>query len=295
VRFGLPLVAVLASGCLSFHSGAMPGEPAHATFAQVEGARVRYVDVGKGPAVVMLHGFASSLETWAGIIPQLKKTHRVLAIDLKGFGWTDRPEGDYSPSAQAKMVLALMKQRGIDKATFVAHSWGSSVTLALALEKPQAVERIALYDAWVYASQLPTTFHLARAGGVGELLYGAFYDQRPDEKLAWAFYDPSIISEELAEAVEKAMDRPGTKAAALAAVRGQRYEDVEARYSDIQAPTLLLWGREDRVSTLAVGERLSKQLPHAKLIVYPQCGHLPMMEAAAASTNDLLDFIGDGT
>ncbi|MFO0761009.1 MAG: alpha/beta fold hydrolase, partial [Byssovorax sp.] len=113
------LAAPLLAGCLSFHQGAMEGEPKTARFAQVEGARVRYVDVGKGPPVVLIHGFASSLETWDFLIPELSKTHRVVAMDLKGFGWTDRPEGDYSPTAQAKIVLALMKDRGIEKADIV--------------------------------------------------------------------------------------------------------------------------------------------------------------------------------
>jgi pimeloyl-ACP methyl ester carboxylesterase len=286
-------VALFAAtgGCLTFHQGAMPGEPKDATFAELNDTRVRYVDVGQGPAVVMLHGFASSLETWAPVIPEVKKNHRVLALDLKGFGWTDRPEGDYSPKAQAELVLALMKQRGISKAAFVAHSWGSSVALQLAIDHPDAVERLALYDAWVYASQLPATFHFARAQGVGELLYAWFYKERPDEKLSFAFYDQNNISEELVEAVERSLERPGTTAAALAAVRGQRYEEIERRYGEVKQPTLLLWGREDRVTTLGVGERLSKQLPNARLVVYPQCGHFPMLEAPAASTAELVRFL----
>jgi pimeloyl-ACP methyl ester carboxylesterase len=287
----LALALAPLGGCLAFHRGALPGEPKEATFVEVEGARVRYLDVGKGPAVVLVHGFASSLETWVPVIPSLVKAHRVLALDLKGFGWTDRPEGDYSPKAQAELVLAVMKARGIERAAVVAHSWGSSVALQLALDHPEAVERIALYDAWVYSSQLPATFHLARARGVGELLYAWFYTQRPDEKLALAFYDPNVVTEELAEAVERAMDRPGTTAAALAAVRGQRYDEVELRYQEIKVPVLLLWGREDRVTPLSVGERLSKQLPRARLVVYPQCGHFPMVEAASASTAELARFL----
>lgn len=290
-RAVLTLLGLAASGCLSFHQGALPGEPADATFAKLEGARIRYLDVGKGPPVVMLHGFASSLDTWAPVIRELQKTHRVLALDLKGFGWSDRPEGDYSPPAQAELVYALMKERGIEKAAVVAHSWGSSVALQLALTHPAAVERIALYDAWVYASQLPSTFHFARAGGIGELIYGLFYTERSDEKITWAFYDPNAISQQMADGVEESLHHPGTRAAALAAVRGQRYEEVEQRYGEVKVPTLLIWGREDRVSTLSVGERLSKQLPNAKLVVYPQCGHFPMYEAANASTAELVRFL----
>jgi len=286
----LSLVPILA-GCLSFHRGALPGEPRTATFADVEGARVHFVDVGQGPAVVMIHGFAASLETWKNIIPELAKTHRVLALDLKGFGWTDRPEGDYSPEAQARLVLALLTQRGIDRASVVAHSWGASVALEMALMAPERVKKLALYDAWVFEEQLPTTFHWARAGGVGETLFALFYTERAEDKMALAFYDKSYVTEELVDSVESALGRPGSTAAALAAVRGQRYAQIQSRYRFITQPTLLLWGREDTVTPLKYGERLSAELPHARLVVYPRCGHFPMIEAAGPSTEELAKFL----
>jgi pimeloyl-ACP methyl ester carboxylesterase len=289
----LALCVPLLAGCLSFHSGPMPGEPKTAKFAAVDGARVRYVDKGQGPAVVLIHGFASSLETWEGVVPLLVKTHRVIALDLKGFGWTDRPEGDYSPAAQARLVLKLLDQLGVKRAAFVAHSWGSSVTLALALAAPERVSRIALYDAWVYEEQLPTTFLMARADGMGEMLFSLFYDQRPDERMALAFYDKDALSEKLVEDVERSLERPGTTAAALAAVRGQRFTEQQAKYKTIDKPVLLLWGREDVVTTLKVGERLSHDLPHARLVVYPQCGHFPMFEARAQSSEELVKFLAD--
>jgi pimeloyl-ACP methyl ester carboxylesterase len=288
----LSLMPILA-GCLSFHQGALPGEPKTATFAQVEGARVHFVDVGQGPAIVMIHGFAASLETWRGMIPELAKTHRVLALDLKGFGWTDRPEGDYSPEAQAKIVLALLTQRGVDKASVVAHSWGASVALAMALLAPERVKKLALYDAWLYEEQLPTTFHWARASGVGETIFALFYTERAEDKMALAFYDKSYVTEELVDSVESALDRPGSTAAALAAVRGQRYAAVQSRYRFITQPTLLLWGREDTVTPLKYGERLSNELPHARLVVYPRCGHFPMIEAKNPSDAELAAFLAE--
>jgi len=274
---------------MSFHQGAMEGEPADATFAQVEGARVRYVDEGEGDPVVLIHGFASSLETWNGVRPRLAQSHRVLALDLKGFGWTDRPEGDYSPQAQARLVLALMDERGIERAALVAHSWGSAVALALALEAPERVSRIALYDAYVFREQRPTFFQWADADGMGELLFGLFYDQRPDDRIALAFFDPEALPQALVDAVVSALDRPGTRAAALAATRGMRFE--QERYGEIEAPVLLLWGREDRVATLSQGERLANELAEARLRVYPRCGHFPMIEAARPSLRDLVAFL----
>lgn len=290
-RLGAIGALLFASGCLLHHAGAMPGEPIDGTFLQLEGTRVRYLDVGQGPPVVLLHGFASSIENWTAVIPELQKTHRVLAIDLKGFGWTDRPIGDYSPSAQASLLRAVMKERGIDQAAIVAHSWGSSIALAFALAYPDATERLVLYDAWVYEDQLPSMFQLARAKGVGEFLFAAFYSERGEERLALGFYDPEIIPEKLVEDVERAMERPGTRAAALEAVRGMHFEAQAARYPTITAPTLLLWGREDVVTPLSVGERLVRQLPNARLVAYPRCGHFPMIEAVAESNRELVRFL----
>jgi len=289
---GLTLaLAALGGGCLQFHQGPMPGEPAGARFAAVAGARVRYTDQGQGPAVVLIHGFASSLETWTGVAPALRGRHRVIAVDLKGFGWTDRPPGDYSPAGQARLVRALLDRLGIETFAAVGHSYGASVALELALQTPARVTRLALYDAWVYEEQLPSLFLWARARGLGEALFALFYEERPEEKLALAFYDPSRIPQQLIDDVERAFARPGTRAAALAAVRGMRYAAVEGRYRTVTQPTLLLWGREDVVSPVAVGERLSRELPRSRLVVYPRCGHLPMLEAAAASTAELAAFL----
>lgn len=288
---GVVCAAAFGTGCLSFHRGPLPGAPTDATYADVDGVRLRYRDKGEGPAVVMIHGFASSLETWDTVAPKLEKNHRVLSLDLKGFGWSERPEGDYSPAAQAKLVLGLMKLRGIEKASLVAHSWGSSVALAATLTEPARVDRLALYDAWVYEDQLPTFFLWARTPGVGETLFALYYDQRADERMAHAFFDKRYVTEGLVEAVDAALERPGTLAAALAATRGQRFLAYEGQYKKIQQKTLILWGREDEVTLLGYGERLSKDLPNNKFVVYPQCGHFPMIEAAAASTRDLSEFL----
>lgn len=290
--FSILLLVLTTVGCLSYHQGAMPGEPADATYAAVAGARVRYVDSGGDlPAVVLLHGFASALETWTLVAERLEATHRVIALDLKGFGWTDRPRGDYSPAAQAELVFALLDQLGVRNASIVAHSWGSSVALQMALSHPQRVTQLALYDAWVYEEQVPTGFVWARAAGVGELIFGMFYKERPDDKIEGAFHNPDYVTQALVDDVTAALKRPGTTAAALAAVRGQRYREVQQQYGSIAQPVLLIWGEDDAVSTLDVAHRLHTQLPNAQLETFADCGHFPMIEAFEPSTRVLLDFL----
>jgi len=288
------VAAVMSSACLTFHDGALPGEPEDATFESARGVRVRFLDEGEGPAVVLIHGFASSLETWQTVRPALEPGFRTLALDLKGFGWTERPEGDYSPFEQARIVLDLMDRRGIDRAAVVAHSYGGSVALALALEAPERVSRIVLYDAWVYADQVQSMFMWARHRGIGEAMFALFYTERADERLSLAFYNPQIVTQALVDAVERALDRPGTRAAALAAIRGAANDEIESRLGEIDQPVLVLWGRDDVVTPVEYGERLLGDLPDASLKVYGDCGHFPMIEAVVGSNGDLRRFLDDG-
>ena len=285
-------VALVGTGCLSFHPGPLPGEPADATFMEVDHTRVRYLDRGEGPPVVLIHGFNASLDTWTPVVDELAENHRVLALDLRGFGWSGRPEGqDYSPRGQAQLVFEFMDERGVDRADIVAHSWGASVALKMALMQPDRIDRLALYSAWVFDEQLPSFFYWSRARGVGEALFALFYRERPEDKMSQAFYDPYAMDQELVEHTTEMLHRPGTLAAALEATRGQRYDEVEERYTEIEHPTLLLWGREDRVTRLGAGERLAATLPNADLHVFGRCGHFPMIEAQGASTNRLVEFL----
>lgn len=288
------VLALCLAGCLSFHAGALPGEPAAATFATVDGARIRYVDLGEGSPVVLLHGFGASLDSWAPVIPTLAKHHRVLALDLKGFGWSDRPDGDYSPAAQAHLVLALMDQRGISRAAIVGQSWGGAVALGVVAAAPDRVTRVALYGALAYEDQIEGFMSWARVRGLGKLMFSLTWDGRLlAEATPLAFYDKSLITADALDRLEAAAKRPGATAAAYAVVHSIRLAEIEPRYPKMTQPFLLIWGREDRVSPRRVGERLAHELPAAKLVIYPRCGHLPQIEAPR-STIDLAAFLAEG-
>lgn len=290
--FVIAIALLVSAGCVTPHTGPFHDEPQADDFVVVDDTRVRYMDVGEGPAVVLLHGFNATMNTWDPVVDDLEDDYRVLALDLRGFGYSDRPEGaDYSPQGQAEMVFEFLDDRGVDDAAVVAHSWGTSVAVSMALQRPERVRRLALYSAWLYADQLPTFFHWSRARGVGETLFTLFYRERPADKMELAFYDPQVMDQQLVDEVEEGLRRPGALYGALHAVRGQRFERMEERYSDIEQPTLLLWGRDDAVTQLAVGERLSKEIPESELVVYPQCGHFPMIEAHHASNRRLADFL----
>ncbi|MDB4958722.1 MAG: hypothetical protein JWO36_6291 [Myxococcales bacterium] len=285
------LVAALLAGCASFHASPLPGAPADAKFVDVDGTHVHYRELGTGPAVVLVHGFGASLDSWAGVAPRLAEHHRVIAIDLKGFGWTSRPEGDYSPAAQAKLVWGVLDKLGVTDVAIVGHSWGSSVALSMAVAHPDRTRRVALYDAYVYDEQVPSFFRWAQKSGVGEILFGLFYKERFEDRAPLAFTDERWVSQARIDHIEGEIARPGTTAAALASARGHHFAALHAALATFDKPVLLLWGADDQVTPVSFGHRLVNELANARLTVYPHCGHLPMVEARVPSTRDLVEFL----
>src|SRR5271154_3436336 len=97
------------AACASFHAAPLPGTPKDATFVDVGGVHVHYREAGQGPAVVLIHGYGASAESWAAVQPYVATHHRVIAIDLAGFGWSSRPEdADYSPAGEARLVWSVL-------------------------------------------------------------------------------------------------------------------------------------------------------------------------------------------
>ncbi|MGZ3443037.1 MAG: alpha/beta fold hydrolase, partial [Polyangia bacterium] len=128
--------------------------------------------------------------------------------------------------------------------------------------------------------------------GLGEALYGAFYRNAIGERLYLNFVEPNLVTQKVVEEVEKQMALEGAVASALAAARGMhRFAETEGEYRTIKHQTLLLWGRDDKVARLAFGERLARELPHARLVVLPRCGHIPMWECTGETAAALTEFL----
>ena len=280
-------------GSPSFHSGPLPGEPADARFAAIDGVRLHFLDEGEGPPVVFLHGFGTSLDIWRhGALGSVAAQHRVLALDLKGFGWSDRPPGDYSPGAQAELVWKLLDERGAGEISLVGHSWGAAVALAMALGAPARVRRLALYSPFVYHQQLPPFLPMLLAAGLGESLFSFSFGPWTRYRLALAFHDSRCLPPALVEELRQAMARPGAAASALASLRAMDFASQQERYPQIEAPVLVLSGDDDAVTPPSFATRLSRDL-RAQLSLYRRCGHFPMIEAEEESGRDLTRFLAD--
>lgn len=288
------LVAALAvAACAQYQNAPMEVPEKDVRFVDVDGWRIRVERWGeKGSPVVLIHGYGSSLSDWKEAAPLLCADHQCLALDLPGFGWSDKYKGSYSPAHLASVVAKTMDRVGFERAHVIAHSWGSSVALALALGYPDRVESLTLTGAWVYFDQLTSFFLWARVPGLGEALFSLFFDEQPELRYRMVFSNPDrFVNYDKLDRIKKVMKLPGFKRAALQAARDQNLEDLEKDYGLVGQETLLIWGEDDVVSFPFYGRRLLGDLPHARLVILPGCGHAPQIESAEIWGRTVLEFL----
>ncbi len=285
----LTLVLPLLLGALALYDRAAPApapwlarEHLQARFAIVDGHRLRYVRSGSGPAVVLVHGFGSSLFTWKDLIPGLGRDHEVVALDLPGFGLSDDPP-DLTIGDLPRAVLGLMDRLGIRCAALVGSSMGGATVALLAAERPESVSALVLIDAagfdlgpsgqprFVRIMMSPLAELMAHLPGKRLLVELALRE---------VFYDDRLVTDErLAEYLRDA-ERP----AGYVSVRslGKSLQGhtriVEDALAKVRAPTLVVWGRQDAWIPLADAARFSSAIAGSRQVLIADSGHLPQEE-----------------
>ena len=262
-------------------------------YTEIDGQRVHFVEAGSGPPAVLIHGYGASTFSFRETIPALSPRYTVAALDLPGFGYTDRSaERRLSSTAQAEVVAQFMRQRGMADALVVAHSMGGGVALRLALAHPDLVSRLVLV-----ASMHPNLSFMGRrrailARPLMPLLGFATALARLFglRTMRRAVHDPNFLT----PAILAGYDRPARIRGSQAAVRRivlDAAHDDEIDLGQIQAPTLLLWGQSDGLLPLSIGRRLLEEIPDARLEVVEEAGHLLLEERPAAANAALLRWL----
>lgn len=229
-------------------------------------AQIFYQTLGAGPPLVLVHGLSGSGRWWRHNVPALAQQFQVHTVDLIGFG--DSRGSQRFVLAQAAALLARwMEQLELGPVGLIGHSMGGCIAADLAASFPAQVDRLVLVD----AAALPLGRNYVRhAGGlVGALRYATLN------------FWPVL----LADAYRAG---PLTLLAAAHQLLGT---DISARLSDIQAPTLIVWGEYDRLVPLSLGEQLHASLPGSQLVVLPGAGHNAMWDRPAAFNRAVLEFL----
>ena len=270
-----------------------PATPEVGRFVEAGGVRTNYHEAGSGAPVILIHGSGPGVSAWANwrlTLPALAERLHAYAYDQVGFGYTALPAAPrYGLEGWVAHLLAFMRAVGIERAHLVGNSMGASVALATAVTHPEVVDRLVVMGAT--GVRFPLTPELDAVWG-----YTPSLDNM--RRLLDIFaYDRALVTDELAELRYRASVRPGMQEALASMFPAPRQQGVDAlaayeeRLGEIQAPTLVIHGREDRVIPLATGLRLLELIDNAQLHVFPHCGHWTQIEHTAAFNRLVRDFL----
>ncbi|MFL5334045.1 MAG: alpha/beta fold hydrolase [Geminicoccaceae bacterium] len=256
---------------------AAPGD-----YLDVAGLRLHLRDSGPkdAPAVILLHGFGASLHTWEPWARGLSSDHRVIRFDLPGFGLTGAdPSGDYTDERTVQVLGALMDRLGLPRASLVGNSIGGKIAWNFAACHPDRVDRLVLISPDGFASPGFEYGKKAEVPAMVRLMRYALPAFMVRQSLAPAYGDPTVLTEELAVRYRDLMLAPGVRDAMIARLEQVMLEDPEPLLRQIRAPTLLLWGEKDAMIPVTNAADYLRDLPDAKLVTFPDLGHVPQEEA----------------
>jgi pimeloyl-ACP methyl ester carboxylesterase len=258
----------------------------HSRFADVDGIRAHYQEVGPptAPALLLLHGFASSTLVWSKVFLELAEAgFRVIVPDLLGFGYSGKPQnGEYTIKGQARRIIRLLDHLKIKRATIVGSSYGGAVAATCALDYAERLEKLVLVG--TVNNNQPLQFKLMRVFSskivgdvISPLLLGS---RRLLRKRMKKVYDRHawVLDERRVEARHRPLRAAGTHRAILNTVRHWDANRISSDAHLIKLPTLLLWGDNDPEIPLDDGKRLHGAIAGSRLIVFKNCGHLPHEE-----------------
>ena len=269
-------------------------------FAELPGGfRVHYEDEGNPalPLLVLLHGFGDSYTSWDGWVRELGGKFHIIRLDFPGHGLTRAPEG-YRLSADklADLVDAFAAKLGLPGFAVAGNSLGGTVAWQLALRHPERLNALVLVDAGGFANEtppakIPLAFRILQYRWGRALLRNI--DNRPliDEGLKIDVYDKSVITPALVDRWAEFQRAPGHRAILMSLDPASVNRASVAALGQIKVPTLVINGENDVLVEPASARKLAAAIPGAKLLVYPQVGHLPQIEIPARSAADAAAFL----
>src|SRR5215218_621188 len=280
--FALLLTLLLASAAAAQAPAAQPPKE-----VVVFGQKIKYVEAGSGPVVVLLHGLGGNSTNWAFNTPALAQKFRVVVPDQVGFGGSDKPLINYRVGTYVDFLDKFLSELKVERATLVGNSMGGWVAAAYALKYPAKVERLVLVDAAGFAP--PKEFDLNALAGLNPST------REEMKRLAgMVFYNPLFKSDAAVDVLLAQRLSAGDGYTIQRLVESIHRSDdmLDGKLAGLKQPVLIVWGREDGLTPLArEGEKFKRELPSAQFIVFDQCGHVPQVEKAAEFNAAVLKFL----
>jgi pimeloyl-ACP methyl ester carboxylesterase len=303
---GLTSAAVLACSWLLVQNRTRQAEKEHppaGRFIEIDGTRLHYLEQGEGPVLVLMHGNVVTADDFrlSGLMERLARNYRVIAFDRPGFGYSDRPRTTtWTPEAQAQLLHNALRRLGAGEYLVLAHSWGTLVALAMALQQPDQVRGLLLLSGYYYPS-MRLDVPLAAMPAIpllGDLM--RFTISPVLGRLTWplaskGMFRPSKVPDSFRRESPWMLLRPKQvrATAAEAALMVPGAASLEQRYGELRMPVTLMAGRDDHVVNPEHNSvQLHKALPHSELTLLPNVGHMMQHLAQDEIVNALNELAG---
>ena len=269
----------------------------------VDGVNVRYAIAGEGPAVLLVHGLASSMITWYCNMDALADAgFQAIAMDLPGYGDSGLAEHlDYAPESAARFLANFTAELGIDRFSVVGNSAGGLIAGVTALEYPDKIERVVLVASAGLGRRVSWPLRLISVPLLGELIYKPHLLGKTAIVKRIFFRPPAFLDDILPE-MFRVRCLPHAPQVMLRSVRSginllglRREHRIVDRLRDLPHPLLAVWGDEDLVIPPVSAAEVQRALPRSTVHVLPECGHWPHMEKPEEFNRILTDFLSQPT
>ena len=272
--------------------------PKPSQFINIKGMPIHIRDEGpksdKEP-IVLIHGTSATLHTWDGWVTDLKDNHRVIRFDLPGFGLTGPDiNSNYKIEHYAEIVVAVLDKLQIKSAVLAGNSLGGYISWATAVLHPKRVSKLILVDASGYdfdPESVPLAFKLAKNPLTSSLLERVLPRSLVEKSVRNVYGNPELVTEELIDRYYELTLRAGNRGALK-----ERFEQtlpgaLKEQVKNIDIPTLILWGRMDKLIPLKFGYKFSQEIKNSKLIIFDDLGHVPHEENPDATVKAVNQFL----
>ena len=271
-------------------------------FVEVDGMQVHFQEFGDAgnPTMILVHGYTASTYVWKTVAPKFAdEGFRVLAIDLIGYGFSEKPSWfDYTIASQSRMISRFMDLLGIGKATLVGSSYGGAVSCWLTLDNPERVEKLVLVGSVINDRPADNAlFKVLGVRGVGESISPFLIDSKTflRYRMHGTLHETSheLIDEERIASVMRPLKAADAHNSLLTTARNWDADRIEQDAHLIDQPTLLVWGDSDTVIPTHHGEKLYDRMLNSRLVILKDCGHLPHEEKPSLFKKLVLEFCRD--
>ena len=269
-------------------------------YINVKGVNTRYWTAGdKGPILLLIHGFGASIEIWQHNIEPLAKFYRVYAIDLVGFGRTDKYEGTYTPTFMVQFIDNALTALNLDKVTLIGLSMGGGLSILYNLSFPHKVDKLVLVDSGGLGKEIIFSLRLMSLPFLGELI------TKPSRNMVYLFFKPAVLNPsqlkgQFTDIYYELFSLPGAQMSMLKVLRSMCtifgvkkniLNETMMNLHRIISPTLIIWGKQDAVIPLKQAYYAKEKIPDSKLHIVEQCGHMPNFEKPEEFNRVVLDFL----